>query len=330
MKAVIYKKYGSTEVLRIEDIPMPRPKPNEVLVKIFATSVTQVDTAFRSGTPFVARLFTGLFKPRKSILGTELSGVVEAVGADVTRFAPGDRVFAAAPGGFGAHAQYICLSESAAISHIPDNLDFNETAVICNGALTALPFLRDTAKLQPGQRILIIGASGSIGTFAVQMAAGMGAEVTGVCSGANLEMVQALGAARVLDYTRTDFRDESHTYDVIFDTVGKSSFRQAKGALTPEGIYLTTVPDPGTLLSPLFSCLNGKKRAKMAATGLRADVDKVKDMALIIEQMAQGELTSVIDRSYPLEQIAAAHKYVELGHKRGSLVVTVSHVVPQI
>ncbi|MHA1127909.1 MAG: NAD(P)-dependent alcohol dehydrogenase, partial [Alphaproteobacteria bacterium] len=194
MKAVIYNKYGGTNVLEIQDIPRPIPQNNEVLIKIFATSVTPVDTTFRSGNPKFARLFTGLFKPKNAILGTEFSGVIEAVGTDVICFAPGDRVFAAAPGGFGAHAQYISMSEDAAIVTMPDALSFEDAAVIVNGGLTALPFLRDTAKLQPGQKILIIGASGSIGTYAVQLAANIGAEVTGVCSTANVEMVRDLGA----------------------------------------------------------------------------------------------------------------------------------------
>jgi len=330
MKAVTYTKYGATDVLQMQDIAKPEPQENEVLVKIIATSVTQVDTAFRSGNPKIARLFTGLFKPRRPVLGTEISGVIEAVGAKVKRFNTGDRVFAATPDGFGGHAQYIAMSEDAAITQMPETLDFDEAAVICNGALTALPFLRDTAKLKAGQRVLVIGASGSIGTFAVQLAVRMGAVVTGVCSAANMDMVQALGAARVIDYTKTDFRSEKHRYDVIFDTVGKSSFRKARGSLAPRGIYLTTVPEPGALLSPLFFFLNGGKRARMSATGLRKDAAKIKDMDYIKNLMAKGELTAVIDRSYPLTQIAAAHEYVEQGHKCGNLVITVSHEKPKI
>ena len=330
MKAVIYNKYGSPDVLEIKDVPRPTPKENEVLIKVFATSVTPVDTAFRSGNPLIARLFTGLIKPRKSILGTELSGVIEAVGANVARFKSGDRVFAAAPGGFGAHAQYICMSEDAAIVEIPEELGFEDTAVICNGGLTALPFLRDNADIQAGQSILVIGASGSIGTIAVQLAADLGAEVAGVCSTANVEMVRALGAKHVIDYTVDDFRNSDQKYDVIFDTVGKSTFRKCRPSLSPKGIYLTTVPEPGAMLSPLFSRLTGGKRAKMAATGLRSDADKIKDMDILKQMIANGKLTTVIDRCYPLEQIATAHEYVEKGHKRGNLVITVSHPKPHI
>lgn len=325
MKAVIYNKYGSTDVLKLQDIPRPIPQDNEVLVKIIATSVTPVDTAFRSGNPKIARLFTGLFRPKNAILGTELSGVVETVGKEVTRFATGDRIFAAPPGGFGAHAQYISMSEDAAIVTMPDALNFEDAAVIANGALTALPFLRDTAKLQPGQKILIIGASGSIGTYAVQLASSMGAEVTSVCSGANLDLVRDLGAAYVIDYTKTDYTKSGKTYDVIFDTVGKSSFGRSRPSLTKGGIFMTTVPDPSTLLSPLFGVFTGGKRAKMSATGLRKDVDKIKDMDVLKEMISAGKLTVIIDRSYPLEQIAMAHKYVENGHKCGNLVIAVDH-----
>lgn len=330
MKAVIYKKYGSTDVLELQDIPRPIPKDNEVLVKIVATTVTPVDTTFRSGNPKFARLFTGVFKPKNAILGTELSGVIEAVGNNVTRFAKGERVFAAAPNGFGAHAQYISIPEDAAIAKMPALLSFEDAAVIANGGLTALPFLRDTAKLQPGQKILIIGASGSIGTYAVQLAANIGAEVTGVCSTANVEIVRNLGATHVIDYTQDDYTKSGETYDVIFDTVGKSSFGRNCASLTKNGIFITTVPDPATLFFPLFRVFTGGKRAKMSATGLRKDADKILDMNILKAMIADGELKTVIDRSYPLGQIATAHEYVEKGHKRGNLIVTVDHEAPRV
>jgi NADPH:quinone reductase-like Zn-dependent oxidoreductase len=325
MKAVIYKRYGTPEVLHIAEVPKPRLRDNEVLVKIMATSVTQVDTAFRSGNPKIARLFTGLFRPGKPVLGTELAGIVEATGTRVTRFSPGDRVFAAAPGGFGAHAQFIAMSEDAAMVTMPDKMRFEEAAVIDNGALTALPFLRDTARLKSGQTILIIGASGSIGTYAVQLAAMMGAEVTGLCSTPNLEMVRDLGAAHVIDYTKADFTRSAKRYDVIFDTVGKSSFFKARKSLARGGIFLTTVPDPTLLLAPLTRISGDGKRAKMSATGLRKDALKITDMNFLKQMMMAGTLVPVIDRSYPLEEIRAAHAYVENGHKRGNLVIAVGH-----
>jgi len=217
------------------------------------------------------------------------------------------------------------MSEDAAIVKIPDTLSFEDAAVIDNGALTALPFLRDTARLKPCQKILIIGASGSIGTYAVQLAANIGAEVTGVCSTVNVEMVRDLGASKVFDYTKSDYTKSGETYDVIFDTVGKSSFGKNYGSLAKTGIFITTVPDPATLFSPLFRVFTGSKRAKMSATGLRKDTDKIKDMDILKAMITAGKLTAVIDRSYPLELIAMAHAYVENGHKRGNLVIRVSH-----
>lgn len=325
MKAVTYKRYGTPDVLQIADIPRPVPSDTEVLVKIMATSVTQVDTAFRAGNPKFALLFTGLFKPRNAVLGTVLSGLVVETGAAVTRFSPGDRVFAAAPGGLGAHCQFIAMSQGAAIVQMPDEMDFAEAAVIDNGALTALPYLRDTAGLKPGQTILIIGASGSIGTYAVQLAAAMGAEVTGLCSNANLEMVRDLGAAHVIDYARTDFSRGAKRYDVIFDTVGKSSFLRARRVLAKGGIFITAPPDPSILLAPFMRMFGGGKRARMTATGLRKDALKIVDMNELKEMIVSGRLVPVIDRSYPLEEIRAAHAYVEGGHKRGNLVISVRH-----
>jgi NADPH:quinone reductase-like Zn-dependent oxidoreductase len=330
MKAVMYNKYGGVDVLEIQDIPRPVPKNNEVLITIFATTVTPVDTIFRSGASKLARLYSGLFKPKNSILGTELAGVIESVGTSVTMFKPGDRVFAAAPDGFGAHAQYITIAEDSAISTIPKDLGFEDTVAICNGGLTALPFLRDNADLQAGQTILIIGAAGSIGTVAVQLAASFGAKVTGVCSTVNTEMVRSLGAEHVIDHTTQDYRTSGKTYDVIFDTVGKSSFAKARNSLTPKGIYLTAVPDFGAIVSPVLPFLHSGKRGKMVATGLRKDADKVKDMNFLKNMIVDGDLTTVIDRSYPLEQIAMAHEYVEKGHKRGNLIITVDHAASQI
>ncbi len=325
MKAATYDRYGAPDVLTISDIPTPVPSKNELLVKIMATSVTQVDTAFRAGAPKLARLFTGLTRPRKAVLGTELSGVVVEVGDRVTRFAPGDRVFAAAPGGFGAHCQFIAMSQDAAIVRMPDEMDFAEAAVIDNGALTALAYLRDTAGLKAGQTILIIGASGSIGSYAVQLAAAMGAEVTGLCSGANVDMVHDLGAAHVVDYTKVEFSQAAARYDVIFDTVGKSSFPRARRALARGGIFMTTIPDPSILLAPLFRMFGATGRARMTATGLRKDALKTADMNLLKDLVVSGKLVPVIDRSYPLEEIRAAHAYVENGHKRGNLVISVRH-----
>ena len=325
MKAVSYNRYGAPEVLQLVDVPKPSISDTQILVKIIATSVTQVDTAFRSGSALLTRLFTGMFRPKKPILGTELAGIIVATGAKVSRFQVGEKVFGAAPGGVGAHAQFIAMSEHAAIVTLPKEMSFEEGAVVNNGALTALPFLRDCANLRAGQTILIIGASGSIGSYAVQLAAQMGAHVTGCCSSANLEMVRDLGAANLIDYTKTDFTKCQTRYDVIFDTVGKTSFQKARGNLERDGVFITATPDPTILCAPILRLFGGGQRAKMSATGMRKDALKIVDMDALKQMFKAGTLVAVIDRSYPLEAIQTAHEYVEAGHKRGNLVVLVPH-----
>lgn len=328
MKAIEYTKYGSTDVLELTEVAKPSPDANQVLIKVHATTVTPVDIAFRTGTPIFARLFTGLFRPKKSILGTELSGEIEAIGAHVTRYKVGDQVFAAPADGNGAHAEYICLPQDGAIAHKPATLSHDEAASICNGALTALPFLRDNGKIAPGKRVLIIGASGSVGTFAVQIAKHFGAHVTGICSTANLDLVTSLGCDTVIDYTRTDFTKSNQKYDIIFDTVGKSSFAHSKRALTNTGIYLTTVMSISILFQMLWTSKVGSKKAVFAATGLRPAADQVADLGFLTKQIKAGKLKLIIDRSYPLEQIAEAYNYVEKGHKRGNVVITMAHRGP--
>jgi NADPH:quinone reductase-like Zn-dependent oxidoreductase len=227
MKAITHTRYGSTGVLDFKDIPTPTPCENEILVRIHATTVTPVDASFRSARPFYTRFYTGMLRPKNPVLGTELAGVVEAVGIKVTRFKPADRIFASPADGFGAHAQFICLPEDGAQAIMPAGMSFEQAAAICNGALTALPFLRDSGKIKPGQKVLINGASGSIGTFAIQLARHYGAEVTAVCSGDNAELVRSLGAHHVIDYTREDFTRMGETWDIIFDTVNKTRSRAA-------------------------------------------------------------------------------------------------------
>jgi len=328
MRAIVYKKYGSTNVLQSLDIEKPMPKGNEILIKIHATTVTPVDTTFRAGSMLMARLFTGLGKPKNTILGTELSGVVEGVGHEVSRFKVGDKVFASPADGYGAHAEYICLSEDSAVEIMPTNMSFDEAASICNGALTALPFLRDNGEIKPRQKVLINGAAGSIGTFAVQLAKHFGAEVTAVCSGVNVEFVTSLGADKVIDYTKQDFTKTGETYDIIFDTVGKSTFSQSKSALRENGIYMTTVISAGILLRMMFGKKKLGKRALFAATGLREAPDQIRDMNFLKRLIEDGQLRTVIDRSYTFENIAEAHAYVEKGHKKGNVVVTVVPAKP--
>lgn len=316
MKAIVYTKFGPPEVLQIRDVEKPTPKENEVLIKIHATSVVKEDPDLRA-----APGFNGLFKPAHPILGQELAGEIESIGGMVTRFKPGDRVYGFVM--FGAYAEYICLPEDAALAIKPANLSYAEAASIPNGALTALPFLRDKGNIQSGQRVLINGASGSVGSAAIQLAKYFGAYVTAVCSTANLEWVKALGADRVIDYTRENFTADGQTYDIIFDTVAKRSFSECKGSLTAEGIYLSTAPSLEILLQALLPAGRSGKKARMAAAGLRPAGLKARDLALLTGLIESGSFKPVIDRTYPLEQISEAHRYVALGHKKGNVVITI-------
>jgi len=245
MKAIVYTKFGPPEVLKVQEVEKPTPKDNEVLIKIFATTVVKEDPDMRASPGY-----NGLLKPRNQILGQELAGEIESIGKDVSRFKPGDQVYGFDM--FGAYAEYKCMPENGALTIKPSNISYGDAASIPNGALTALPFLRDKGKIRSGQTVLIYGASGSVGTAAVQLARYYQAKVTGVCSTANLEMVKSLGADQVIDYTREDFTKNGKTYDIIFDTVGKCSFSPCKGSLTEKGTYLSTVPTPGMMLHTLW------------------------------------------------------------------------------
>jgi NADPH:quinone reductase-like Zn-dependent oxidoreductase len=324
VKAVVYHRYGSPDVLQFEDVAKPAPGDGEVLIGIHAAAVTRADCNIRNGD-FAARLAFGLIRPRKRILGTEFAGEVEAVGKGVKRFREGDHVFGANGAGFGAYAEYICLPEEGALASKPANVTHEEAAAICEGALTALPFLRDTGKIQSGQEVLINGASGSVGTSAVQLAKYFGAEVTGVCSTANLELVRSLGADGAIDYTRDDFTASGRTYDIIFDAVAKSSFSRCKSSLKQRGIYLSTVPTPAILLQTVWTSKIGSKKAMIAFTGLRPPGEQAKDLVFLKELVEAGKIRAVIDRRYPLEQTAEAHRHVGRGHKKGNVVITVEH-----
>jgi NADPH:quinone reductase-like Zn-dependent oxidoreductase len=315
MKAIVYTKFGPPEVLHLQEVEKPKPKDNEVLIKIYATTVVKEDPDMRASPGF-----NGILKPSHPILGQELAGEIESIGRDVTRFKPGDQVFGFDM--FGAYAEYKCMPESGALTIKSVNLSYEEAASVPNGALTALPFLRDKGNIQSGQSVLIYGASGSVGAAAVQLAKYYGAKVTGVCSTTNLEWVKSLGADQVIDYTQDDFTENGRTYDVIFDTVGKRSFSECKGSLTDEGIYLATVPTPVMMLQTLWPAKSGKK-VKFAAAGLRPAKEKIKDLVFLTELIEAGKIKAIIDRCYPLEQMAEAHRYVEQGHKKGNVVITV-------
>ena len=319
MKAIVYTRYGSFDVLHLEEVPKPAPEDSEVLVRIHATTVTTAGLANVSGKPFIARVFSpdlGLTKPKVSILGVELSGEIVAAGKDVTRFKVGDQIFAEPE--TGAFAEYICIPEDGLLALKPANASYEEAAAACDAFLTAMPFLRDGGHIKSGYRVLINGALASIGTVAVQLAKHFGAEVTGVCSTANLEMVKSIGADHVIDYTQENFTRSGKTYDIIFDVVTKSSFSRCKRSLADDGIYLCTFPTAGALFPRM-----GHKKAKFIATGLRPPVDRLKDLQLLKELMETGVIRTVIDRRYPLEEIAEAHRYVAKGHKKGNVIITV-------
>lgn len=324
MKTIVYTKYGSPDVLQLTEVEKPVPKDNEVLVKVYATTVTAVDSTFRKGNQLSARAYTGIIKPKHPVLGGAFAGEIETAGKDVKRFKEGDQVYGATTDGFDAHAENVCLPEDGALVIKPATLTYEEAAAV-PGALTALPFLRDSGNIQSGQKVLINGASGSIGTFAVQLAKYYGADVTGVCSTTNIELVKSLGADKVIDYTKEDFTKNGQTYDIIFDTVGKSSFSRCKSALKQGGIYLTTVITLAILPQMLWTSKVGSKKAIIAFTGLRPANEKTKDLIFLNELIEAGKIKSVIDRSYPLAQAADAHSYVDKGHKKGSVVMTVEH-----
>ncbi len=320
MKAIVVSKYGSADVLRIQEVKDPVPKEDEMLIRIKATVAADPDCAFRRGKPLIARLFTGLTRPKR-IPGDVFAGVVEQPGGSA--FKAGDAVYGSSGTRFGTNAERITLSEAEAVALSPKTITFEEAAAVSEGSLTALPFLRDHAQLKNGQRVLINGAAGGVGVYAVQLAKHFGAIVTAVCGPNNSELVKALGADSVIDYTKEDFTQRENSYNVIFDAVGKSSFRKCKAALSPNGIYLTTVPTPGAMLASMLTAKSKGKRAVFAATGLRKPAEKKKDLDYLRDLIEQGALKAVIGRSFDMEQMADAHRYVETGHKRGSAAVRI-------
>ena len=318
MKAIVYTEYGPPDVLQLKEVAKPVPKDNEVLIKVYATTVTTADGMMRRGESLVSRIILGLRKPRRKfkIPGLELAGEIEETGQDVKRFRKGEQVYGFTGFGPGAYAEYKCMSEEGSLVIKPTNMTYEEAAAVVDGASTALFFLKDKADIQSGEKVLINGASGSIGTFAVQLAKYFGAEVTGVCSTANLELVKSLGADKVIDYTKEDFTKNGETYDIIFDTVGKSSFSRCKGSLKKNGRYVVTVMGLAPLVQTLWTRVTGSKKVIFAMS-----IEKTEALIFLKELIEAGKLKPVIDRHYPLEQIADAHRYVDTGRKKGNVVI---------
>jgi NADPH:quinone reductase-like Zn-dependent oxidoreductase len=315
MKAMVYYNYGSPDNLELQEIERPVVKDDDVLVKVHAASVNWLDWHFLTGTPFLARIMAGLLKPKNKVLGIDVAGRIEAVGANVTQFQPGDEVFGSSS--HGCFAEYVCVSEEGVVTK-PANMTFDQVAAVPGAASPALQALRDHGQIQPGQEVLINGASGGVGTFAVQIAKSFGAEVTGVCSTRNLDMVRAIGADQVIDYTQEDFTKNEERYDLVFDAVAKRTFSDCKRALKPQGIYITTEFSPLLALIGLWTSMTGSQKM----VPLPPKPPNKTDLVFIKELLEAGQVTPAIDRRYSLSEVPDALRYLEKGHARGKVVIT--------
>src|SRR5512138_2192201 len=333
MKAIVYTEYGSPDVLRLKEVQKPSPRENEILVRVYAAPVNYGDLTARNFAHLTSsefnmpaflwlpsRMAFGWNKPKINILGSELAGEVEAIGKDVSKFKPGDQVFAYLGMKMGANAEYLCIPEDGTVALKPMNMTYEEASALPYGAIMATSLLRK-ANLQPGQKVLINGASGGIGSLAVQLAKYFGAEVTGVCGTPRLEYVRSLGADQVIDYTRGDFTRNGETYDLIFDILGRSSFSRCQNSLKPNGIYLLASFKMKPLFQMLWTSMTGSKKKVICALAN----EKMEDLVFIRELVEAGKIKTIIDKRYPLEQAANAHRYVENGHKQGNVVLTVDH-----
>jgi NADPH:quinone reductase-like Zn-dependent oxidoreductase len=322
MKAIVCPKYGPPEVLQLKEVEKPVPEDNELLIRVYTVLVGIEDPMQRMGKPYFARFFVGLIKPRKPILGTEFCGEIEEVGKAVKQFKKGERVFGVTGSGFGCYAEYMCMPEDGLVSLTPPYLTNEEAAPVC-GALAAWNLLKAIANIQSGQKVLIYGASGSIGSAAVQIAKVFGAEVTGVCSSSNLEMVRRLGSDQVIDDTVADFTKNGLKYDVILDVSGKPSSFQFNNSLNDKGFYLTIYPTISILLKAYWTSLFNGKRVVFSATGLKPVSDRLIFLKEIVKLFNEGKLKTIIDQRFRLEQMVEAHRYVEKGYERGNVVVTI-------
>ena len=320
MKAIVRESYGGPEVLQVKEISKPVPKKNEVLVKVYAASITKAETMMRTGKPYFGRLITGLFKPKSKVIGACFSGIIEAIGSEVTKFHKHDMVFGEVDMNTGTNAEYACVREDGMISIKPSFLSFEEAAPICDGAITSMNFLSEVVQLQPGQKVLINGASGSLGSAAIQLAKHFGAEVSAVCSSRNIEFVKSLGADHVIDYTKEDFTKKG-AYDVIYDTIGSSSFTKCKNALTTNGIYLTPVLKFRTLMQMMFTSKFTSKKVKFSATGMLPAPKLQAITKKLLKIYETGQIKTVVSRKFTMDEIVKAHKFIDNGHKVGNIVL---------
>ena len=322
MKAAVARRYGPPDVVTVADVPRPEPRDDEILVRVRAAAVGVVDGLARRGSPWYARAHFGLLSPRFPVLGCDFAGDVAAAGPSVSRFGVGEAVFGTIAPRFGAHAEYVCLPEDGAVAAKPEGVSYVEAAALVDA--TALCFLRDKAGLRAGQAVLVNGASGAVGSSAVQLAVHFGASVTGVCSGPHVRLVRKLGASSVIDYTRTDFTRAGRRYDVIFDVAGTSSFLRCRRVLNAGGAYLTTAPSPAIFAQMPWTARFGSRRAVIAFTGLRPASEKQRDLLVISGLAEASALVPVVGACYPLDRIADAYRHVDAGHKKGAIVVAMS------
>jgi len=321
MKAIIATGYGGPEMLKLSEVQKPGFNDYEVLVKIVASSATAADCMMRSGKPYIGRLFTGLKKPKHAIPGTGFSGFVVSVGEKVQSFKIGDDVFGETTLGFSTNAEYVAIPETGVILHKPENLKHHEACSICDGFLTSIHFLKNIAKIKKGHKVLINGASGSLGTAAIQLAKLYGAEVTGICSSRNIGLVKSLGADFVVDYTTEDFTAYHKKYDIIYDTVGKLTYTKTKHSLTDKGKFISPVLTFSIIAQMLKTKVVGQTKVLFGATGMLSETQLRSLLGELISFVKDGKIKTVIDRQYPLEKLAEAHKYIASGHKKGNVII---------
>jgi len=321
MKATVCQRYGGPEIFEIKDVPTPMIKDDEILVEVKQAIVSPTDCNFRSGKPAISRLFSGLLKPKQQIQGEMFQGIITEIGDKVTTFSVGDTVYGTNGMKLGGYGEYVAVKTKEAIKTVPNGIDEEAALTLLDGGITALPFLKEKGGIKQGQTILVIGASGAVGSMGVMIAKHFKTTVTGVCSTSNLDKVKGIGADKVIDYTTTDYTKQENQYDIIFDAVGKSSYKACKNILSNDGIYLTTVPSLGIMLSSLFKENKSKKRAGFMAAGLRKPDVKIKDLIYLEGLIQANELTPLIEKEFSINDLGEAQAYVETGHKVGNVIV---------